>query len=93
MKKINGKRLCEAAEALKLERAMVESVAEMLATTPYQTTMQDNEGKDEVEDEVPELMKVEAIAPSSSKHKGQGDGSAVYAEVSGPVSNIQIISR
>jgi uncharacterized OsmC-like protein len=35
MKKIDGKQLCSVAEALELERATVESVAEM----PYQTTM------------------------------------------------------
>jgi hypothetical protein len=54
---------------------------------PYQTTMQDDEGEDEVEEEILELTKVKAIAPSSSKRKGRGDGSAIYAEVVGLVSN------
>jgi hypothetical protein len=35
MKKINGKQLCKAVEALELERVTVDSVAEMPATTPY----------------------------------------------------------
>jgi hypothetical protein len=62
------------------------SVAETPAMMPYQTTMQDDEGEDKVKEEVPESTRVKAITPSSSKCKGQGDGSAVYAEVSGPVS-------
>jgi hypothetical protein len=36
----------------------------------YQITTQDNEGEDEVEDKVPELMKVKVIVPLSSKCKG-----------------------
>jgi hypothetical protein len=87
MKKINRKQLCEAAEALELERVTVESDVEMPVTTPYQTMTQDDEGEDEIEEEVPKLTKVKAITPSSSKHKGRGDGSAVYAEVLGLVSN------
>jgi hypothetical protein len=75
-------------EVLELERATVESVTETPATTPYQTMMQDDEGEDEVEVEILESMKVKVIMPSSSKHKGRGDGSTIYAEVSGPVSNI-----
>jgi hypothetical protein len=69
-KKINGKQLRKAAEALELERATVESVAEMLVTMLYQTTTQDDEGEDEIEDKVPELMRVKAIVLSSSKCKG-----------------------
>jgi hypothetical protein len=86
-KKIDGKQLREAVEALELEQVTVKSVAETPATTPYQTTMQDDEGEDEIEEEVLELKRVKAIAPSSSKHKGQGDESTVYAEASGPVSD------
>jgi hypothetical protein len=48
--------------------------------------MQDGEGDDEIKDEIPELMKAKAIMPSSSKCKGQGDGSTIYSEVSGLVS-------
>jgi hypothetical protein len=73
---------------LELEWVTVASVAETPATTPYQTTTQDDEGEDEVEEEVPESMKVKAVVPSSSKCKGRGDGSVVYAEVSGLVSII-----
>jgi hypothetical protein len=69
-KKIDGKQLRKAVEALELERATVECVAEMPATTPYQTMMQDNEGKDEVEDEIPESTNVKVITPSLSKRKG-----------------------
>jgi hypothetical protein len=87
MKKIDGKQLCKAVEVLELERVTMESVAETPATTQYQTTTQDDEGEDEVEVNIPESTKVKAIAPSSSKCKGQGDGSAMYADVSGPVSN------
>jgi hypothetical protein len=87
MKKIDGKQLCEAVETLEPERVMVESVAEMPATMPYQTTTQDDKRKDEGEEEVPESTKVKVIMPSSSKHKGQGDGSAIYAEVLSLVSN------
>jgi hypothetical protein len=46
--------------------------------------MQDDEG----EDNILESMNVKVIVPSSSKHKGWGDGSAIYTEVSGPVSNL-----
>jgi hypothetical protein len=70
MKKIDGKQLRKAVEALELEQATIESVAETLETMPYQTIMQNDEGEDEVEDQVLELMKVKVIAPSSSKHKG-----------------------
>jgi hypothetical protein len=47
IKKIDGKQLREAAEALELERATVESVTEMPVIMSYQTTMQDDEGEDE----------------------------------------------
>jgi hypothetical protein len=70
MMKIDGKQLREAAEALELERETVESVSETPATMPYQTTMQDNEGEDEIQDKVPESMRVKAITPLSSKRKG-----------------------
>jgi hypothetical protein len=49
---------------------------------------QGNEGEDEVEDEVPELMKVKAIVLSSFEHKGRGDRGAIYAVVSGLMSII-----
>jgi hypothetical protein len=65
-KKIDGKQLHKAAEALELERATVDSVTETPATMPYRTTMQDDEG----EDNILESMNVKVIVPSSSKHKG-----------------------
>jgi hypothetical protein len=55
---------------LELERAIADSVEKMLATTPYQTMMQDNGGEDEDEDEILESTKAKAIMPLSSKHKG-----------------------
>jgi hypothetical protein len=85
-KKIDGKQLHKAAEALELERAMADSVTEMPVTTLYQTTMQDDKGEDKAKDNILELTKAKVIALLSSKCKGQGDGSAIYAEVLGPVS-------
>jgi hypothetical protein len=86
-KKIDSKQLRKAAEALELERVTMESVAETPATTPYQTMTQDNKGEDKVEDDIPESTKVKVITPSSSKRKGRGDGSTIYAKVSGLVRN------
>jgi hypothetical protein len=58
---------------------------------PYQTTTQDDKGEDEVEDDIPELIKTKAISlPLSSKCKGRKDRSAMYSEGSGPMSNFKL---